>query len=120
MANRVLLVDDDERLRASLRLVLEDEGYEVHETGTAEEALELHARALVSKRFDLLVLDVRLPGMDGFECCRELRRTSAVPIVMATACTGTDEVMMGLEAGADDYVTKPFEPKDLTSRIRAN
>jgi DNA-binding response OmpR family regulator len=119
MAHRVLLVEDDERIRTSMRLSLEDEGYEVEEAGTGEEALELQTRALVSNPFDLLVVDIMLPGMDGFECCRELRKTSAVPIIMVTARTDTHDVVAGLEAGADDYVTKPFEPKELAARIRA-
>jgi len=119
MASRILLVEDDERIRASMRLSLEDEGHEVEEAGTGEEALETHARALVNQPFDLLVVDIMLPGMDGFDCCRELRRLSTVPIIMVTARTDTHDVVAGLEAGADDYVTKPFEPKELAARIRA-
>jgi two-component system KDP operon response regulator KdpE len=120
MAHRVLLVEDDERIRTSMRLSLEDEGYEVEEAGTGEEALELQTRALVSNPFDLLVVDIMLPGMDGFECCRELRKTSAVPIIMVTARTDTHDVVAGLEAGADDYVTKPFGPRELIARLQAN
>jgi len=119
MAHRVLLVEDDERIRASMRLSLEDEGYEVEEAGTGEEAIELQTQALVSNPFDLLVVDIMLPGMDGFECCRELRKASAVPIIMVTARTDTHDVVAGLEAGADDYVTKPFVAKELAARIRA-
>jgi DNA-binding response OmpR family regulator len=119
MAQRVLLVEDDERLRASLRLVLEDQDFEVEEADSGEEALEVHERALSSKRFDLLVLDVMLPGMDGLECCRQIRLNSTVPIVLATARTETEDVVAGLAAGADDYLTKPYEPADLVARIRA-
>ena len=119
MAHRVLLVEDDERIRTSMRLALEDEGYEVDEAASGEEALEAQARATASNPFDLLVVDIMLPGMDGFECCRELRRASSVPIIMVTARTDTHDVVAGLEAGADDYVTKPFEPKELAARIRA-
>ncbi|HET9091717.1 MAG TPA: response regulator transcription factor [Acidimicrobiales bacterium] len=119
MASRILLVEDDERIRTSMRLSLEDEGYEIDEAASGEEALESHARALVGEPFDLLVVDIMLPGMDGFACCRELRRTSTVPIIMVTARTDTHDVVAGLEAGADDYVTKPFEPKELAARIRA-
>jgi DNA-binding response OmpR family regulator len=120
MAHRVLLVEDDERIRTSMRLSLEDEGYEVDEAATGEEAIESHqSRALGSSPFDLLVVDIMLPGMDGFECCREMRKTSTVPIIMVTARTDTHDVVAGLEAGADDYVTKPFEPKELAARIRA-
>src|ERR1035438_5578257 len=93
MAHRVLLVEDDERIRASMRLSLEDEGYEVEEAGTGEEAIELQTQALVSNPFDLLVVDIMLPGMDGFECCRELRKASAVPIIMVTARTDTHDVV---------------------------
>ena len=119
MAHKVLLVEDDERIRASMRLSLEDEGYEVAEAGSGEEAIEAHTRAMAADPFDLLVVDIMLPRMDGFECCRELRRTSDVPIIMVTARTDTHDVVAGLEAGADDYVTKPFEPKELAARIRA-
>ena len=119
MASRILLVEDDERIRASMRLSLEDEGYEIEEASTGEDALETHARASQSEPFDLLVVDIMLPGMDGFACCRELRRTSTVPIIMVTARTDTHDIVAGLEAGADDYVTKPFEPKELAARIRA-
>ena len=119
MANRILLVEDDERIRTSMRLSLEDEGYDVEETESGEEALEAHTRSLVGQGFDLLVVDIMLPGMDGFACCRELRKVSTVPIIMVTALTDTTHVVAGLEDGADDYVKKPFEPKELTARIRA-
>jgi DNA-binding response OmpR family regulator len=119
MANRILLVEDDERIRTSMRLSLEDEGYDVEETESGEEALEAHTRSLVGQGFDLLVVDIMLPGMDGFACCRELRKVSTVPIIMVTALTDTTHVVAGLVAGADDYVKKPFEPKELTARIRA-
>ena len=102
-----------------MRLSLEDEGYEVEESESGEDALENHARALGGQPFDLLVVDIMLPGMDGFACCRELRKVSTVPIIMVTARTDTHDVVAGLEAGADDYVTKPFEPKELAARIRA-
>ena len=119
MASRILLVEDDERIRTSMRLSLEDEGYDVEETESGEEALEAHARSLVGQSFDVIVVDIMLPGMDGFACCRELRKVSSVPIIMVTALTDTANVVAGLEAGADDYVTKPFEPKELAARIRA-
>ncbi|MGH9292808.1 MAG: response regulator [Acidimicrobiales bacterium] len=119
MASRILLVEDDERIRTSMRLSLEDESYEVEEADSGEEALECHSRALVDQPFDLLVVDIMLPGMDGFDCCRELRKLSTVPIIMVTARTDTHDIVAGLEAGADDYVTKPFEPKELAARIRA-
>ena len=115
MANRILLVDDDERIRASMRLVLEDEGYAVEDAASAEEALAAFGR----RPADIVLIDIMLPGVDGFECCRSLRRISDVPIIMVTARTDTYDVVAGLEAGADDYVTKPFVGKELAARIRA-
>ena len=119
MSSRILLVEDDERIRTSMRLALEDEGYELAEAASGEEAFDLAAQALTTQPFDLVIIDIMLPGMDGFAACRELRRHSAVPIIMVTARTDTHDVVAGLEAGADDYVTKPFEPKELAARIRA-
>jgi DNA-binding response OmpR family regulator len=119
MANRILLVEDDERIRVSMRLALEDEGYDVVEAASGEEALETFRSANAVQPFDLLIVDIMLPGMDGFECTRELRRHSAIPIIVVTARTDTHDVVAGLEAGADDYVTKPFAPKELAARIRA-
>jgi two-component system, OmpR family, response regulator MtrA len=110
-----MLVEDDERIRASTRLALEDEGYEVDEATTGEGALEQFSE----KPADVVLIDLMLPGMDGFECCRNLRRQSAVPVIMVTARTDTHDVVAGLEAGADDYVTKPFVTKELAARIRA-
>ncbi|HYA69660.1 MAG TPA: response regulator transcription factor [Acidimicrobiales bacterium] len=115
MSSRILLVEDDERIRASLRLALEDEGYEIDEAGAGEQALERFAEQAA----DVVLIDLMLPGMDGFECCRQLRRVSAVPVIMVTARTDTHDIVAGLEAGADDYVTKPFVAKELAARIRA-
>lgn len=115
VATRVLLVEDDERIRASLRLALEDEGYEIDETDSGEAALEAFER----RPADVVLIDVMLPGIDGFETCRSLRRSSDVPIIMVTARTDTHDVVAGLEAGADDYVTKPLVPKELSARMRA-
>ena len=109
------MVEDDERIRSSLRLALEDEGYEVDETESGEDALEAFQR----KASDVVLIDVMLPGIDGFETCRALRRDSDVPIIMVTARTDTHDVVAGLEAGADDYVTKPLVPKELSARMRA-
>ena len=115
MSSRILLVEDDQRIRASMRLALEDEGYDVEEADTGESALVLFA----ANPADVVLIDLMLPGMDGFTCCRQLRRISSVPVIMVTAKTDTHDVVAGLEAGADDYVTKPFEAKELTARIRA-
>ncbi|MCU1491784.1 MAG: putative OmpR family two-component response regulator [Acidimicrobiaceae bacterium] len=119
MASHLLIVEDDERIRASMRLALEDEGYEISEAASGEEALDIYAQTATTHPLDLLIIDIMLPEMDGFACCRELRRLSTVPIIMVTARTDTHDVVAGLEAGADDYVTKPFEPKELAARIRA-
>jgi len=112
---RILTIEDDERIRSATRLALEDEGYVVVEAGDGEEALELFA----TQPADVVLIDVMLPGIDGFEVCRSLRRHSDVPIVMVTARDDTHDVVAGLEAGADDYVTKPFVTKELAARIRA-
>jgi DNA-binding response OmpR family regulator len=115
MSSRILVVEDDERIRSSMRLALEDEGYDVDEAGSGEDALDRFA----AQSPDVALIDLMLPGMDGFECCRALRRQSAVPIIIVTARTDTHDVVAGLEAGADDYVTKPFVAKELGARIRA-
>jgi DNA-binding response OmpR family regulator len=108
-------VEDDRRILDAVCLALEDEGYEVTGAGSAEEALE----RFDSGSFDLVLLDLMLPGMSGFDACRELRRRSDVPVVMLTARADTHDVVAGLECGADDYVTKPFEVKELAARLRA-
>ena len=112
---RLLVVEDDERIRASLRLALRDEGYAVHGVPDAQSALG----HLSSEEADLILLDVLLPGMDGLDLCRTIRRTSAVPIIMLTARDDSHDVVAGLEAGADDYVTKPYNVKELAARIRS-
>src|ERR1700689_2843971 len=115
MSGRILVVEDDERIRSSMRLALEGEGYDVKDVASGEEALDLFAESPT----DVALIDIMLPGMDGFECCRALRRQSAVPIIIVTARADTHDVVAGLEAGADDYVTKPFVAKELAARIRA-
>jgi DNA-binding response OmpR family regulator len=110
-----LAVEDDERIRTGLRMALEDEGWVVEEAETGEDALHQFRRDPT----DVVLIDIMLPGTDGFEVCRSLRRTSDVPIIMVTARADTHDVVAGLEAGADDYLTKPFAPKELSARIRA-
>ena len=115
VGTRILAVEDDERIRSAVKLALEDEGWTVDEAGSGEEAIDLFARSAP----DVVLIDIMLPGIDGFELCRSLRRNSDVPIVMVTARNDTHDVVAGLEAGADDYLTKPFAPKELSARIRA-
>jgi DNA-binding response OmpR family regulator len=115
VAPLILLVDDDSRLREIVGMALEDEGYGVRAVESGEEALGL----LDEEDPDLLILDIMLPGRDGFELCRDIRTRSPIPILMLTAKTDTVDVVVGLESGADDYVTKPFITKELLARIRA-
>ncbi len=111
----VLVVEDDAAVREGLQLALRRQGHVVH---TAESG-ELGVEALVQHRPDLVVLDLMLPGMDGFETCRRMRASGPVPIIMLTARSDDFDVVAGLEAGADDYVAKPVEPRVLDARIRA-
>ncbi len=113
--SRILVVEDDERIRLSMRLALEDEGYTVDDVASGEEAVVSFAEEPAEQ----VLIDLMLPGMDGFETCRTLRRQSTVPVIMVTARSDTHDVVAGLEAGADDYVTKPFVAKELAARIRA-
>jgi DNA-binding response OmpR family regulator len=115
MGTNVLLIEDDDRIRETTRWLLEDEGYVVEEAGSAERGLELSG----AKQFDCVLVDLMLPGMNGFDCCRALRRSGDVPIIVLTARGDKFDVVAGLESGADDYVTKPFVGRELTARIRA-
>ncbi|MDH4146406.1 MAG: response regulator transcription factor [Acidimicrobiia bacterium] len=111
----LLLVEDDPGVRLVLKLALEDEGYRVLEAEDGTTGLALfHA-----EQPDLVLLDLRLPDVRGLDVCRELRKTSTVPIIIVTAQTDTHDLVAGLESGADDYVTKPVVPKALSARIRA-
>ncbi len=115
VSTRILTVEDDERIRTAVRLALEEEGWDVEETASGEEALEAFTR----QPADVVLIDIMLPGIDGFEVCRNIRRLGDVPIVMVTARSDSHDVVAGLEAGADDYLRKPFDPKELSARIRA-
>jgi two-component system response regulator MtrA len=115
MSQRLLVVDDDRSIREIMKLSLEEEGYLVDTAETAEEALETIRRTVP----DLMILDVMLPGMSGFDLTKEIRRTSSLPIVLLTAKTDTIDKVVGLESGADDYVEKPFEMRELVARLRA-
>ena len=112
---RVLVVDDDASLAEMLMIVLRQEGFEGRICPRGDLALE----AFHDFRPDLVLLDVMLPGKDGIDVCKEIRAESGVPIVMLTAKGDTVDVVVGLETGADDYVVKPFKPKELVARIRA-
>ena len=115
MDGNVLFVEDDRSIREVTRLALEQAGFRVTACGDGREGLALFAR----ERFDLVLLDVMLPGVDGFEVCREIRKDHRTPIIMLTARTDTVDVVVGLELGADDYVSKPFQPAELVARVRA-
>ena len=113
---KILVVDDEETMVRSLSTLLTEEGYEVAVATNGGQALE----AARVERPDLILLDVMLPGVDGMEVCRQIRTWSTVPIIMLTAKTGEVDKVVGLEVGADDYVTKPFSPRELVARIKAN
>ncbi|MBY9076454.1 response regulator transcription factor [Nocardioides sp. WL0053] len=112
---RVLVVDDDAALAEMLTIVLRNEGFEPKVCPTGDQALS----DFRGFRPDVVLLDLMLPGKDGIDVCKELRAESGVPIVMLTAKSDTIDVVVGLESGADDYVVKPFKPKELVARVRA-
>ncbi len=113
--NRILLVDDDPNIRQLVSLYLTREGFEVEEAQRGDEALKLFKAAAPN----LILLDIMLPGMDGWQVCREVRKVSNIPIIMLTAKDETFDKVLGLELGADDYIAKPFEPKELVARVKA-
>ncbi len=115
MAKRILVVDDEASILELIRVNLEDAGFEVVEAADGSEALD----AFRGRRFDLVVLDLMLPGLDGFEVCRRLRKESDVPIIILTAKAEEFDRVLGLELGADDYVVKPFSPRELVARVKA-
>ena len=112
---RILVVDDDAKTAELVKLYLNRDGYRVTTTGDGLEALRLAREG----RYDLIVLDIMLPGIDGREVCLLLREESDVPIIMLTALTTDSDKLAGLGLGADDYVTKPFSPRELAARVRA-
>ena len=112
---RVLVVDDDASLAEMLTIVLRQEGFDSRMCLRGDEAVE----AFRDYKPDVVLLDLMLPGRDGIDVCKEIRTESGVPIVMLTAKGDTVDVVVGLESGADDYVVKPFKPKELVARIRA-
>jgi len=112
---RILIVDDDINICQLITLYLEKEGYESRAVYNGKQALD------VFREFtpNLVILDIMLPGMDGWQVCREIRKFSSIPIIMLSARDETFDKVLGLELGADDYVVKPFEPKELVARIKA-
>lgn len=113
---KILIVEDERAIAEVEKAYLERDGYEAVVVSDGLKALELFRK----ERFDLILLDLMLPGIHGSEVCREVRRVSDVPILMVTARSGEEDVIAGLDAGADDYIIKPFSPRVLMARIRAN
>jgi len=114
--SRILIVEDDDHIRSALRLMFEGEGFTVDDAPTGEIGVAMFARMSA----DVAIVDVMLPGISGFETCQHLRSSSDVPIVIVSARDETADVILGLESGADDYVTKPFAPEELLARVRAH
>ena len=115
MSKKILIVEDDGNIRELLRLYLEREGYEITEAANGEEGVELWRKI----NPDMILLDVMMPIMDGWQVCREIRKTSSAPIIMLTAKGETFDKVLGLELGADDYVVKPFDAKEVVARVKA-
>ena len=115
MKTRIMVVDDDPNIRELVRLYLEKEGFEVTCAERGDEAVKLFRASPPN----LMLLDVMLPGMDGWQVCREVRKISNIPIIMLTAKDETFDKVLGLELGADDYIVKPFDMKELVARIKA-
>ena len=113
---KILVIDDESRMRKLVRDFLTKKGYEVLEASNGEEAMDIFYE---DKEIDLLILDVMMPKMDGWEVCREVRKTSRVPIIMLTAKGDERDELLGFELGVDEYVTKPFSPKILVARVEA-
>ena len=114
MGTKILVVDDDRNICELLKLYLENDGYTVFVANDGQEAVEMFQ----SKAPELVLLDIMLPKMDGWQVCREIRKTSNTPIIMLTAKGETFDKVLGLELGADDYVTKPFDPDELMARVK--
>lgn len=112
---KVLVVDDDSNIAELLRLYLEKDGFSVMTCDNGIKAVELQSKEL----FDIILLDIMLPGLDGWQVCREIRKESDVPIIMITAKSETFDRILGLELGADDYVSKPFDAKEVLARVKA-
>jgi DNA-binding response OmpR family regulator len=116
MAQRILVVDDEQSIRTIVEYALKDAGFDVITVARGDDAIHVVEREAI----DLVVLDVMLPGMDGLEVCQKIRAERNVPIIMLSARGEELDKVLGLELGADDYVTKPFSPRELVSRVKAN
>ena len=112
---KILVVDDDQHIAELISLYLMKDGYDTQEVYDGKQALE----AVTTYEPNLVLLDLMLPGMDGYQVCAEVRKTSKVPIIMLTAKGETFDKVLGLELGADDYIVKPFDPKELVARVKA-
>lgn len=112
---KILVVDDEARIVEIVKAYLEKDGYQVASAGDGKRALELFQR----DKPDLIILDLMLPEIDGLEVCRQVRRTSNIPIIMLTARVEDTDKLIGLELGADDYITKPFSPREVVARVKA-
>ena len=111
----ILVVDDEQMIREAVSSYLEKQGCHVFQAETGQEALQVFQRESIS----FVILDLMLPGIDGYQVCREIRHTSDVPIIMLSAKGETFDKVLGLELGADDYIMKPFDPKEMVARVRA-
>lgn len=111
----ILVVDDEEKIRTVINIYLKKEGYTVKEAKDGKEALE----ALQFNEFSLIILDVMMPEVDGWTVCREIRKSSSVPVIMLTARSAEYDKLFGFDLGVDDYITKPFSPKEMVARIQA-
>lgn len=112
---KILVVDDDTNIAELISLYLQKEGYETQEVYSGKQAVEVYE----TYKPDLILLDVMLPEMDGYDVCKAIRRTSKTPIIMLTAKCDVFDKVLGLELGADDYISKPFDPKELIARVKA-
>ncbi|RSL34639.1 DNA-binding response regulator [Salibacterium salarium] len=112
---KVLVVDDEERIRRLLKMYLEREDFQVEEAENGEEALDLS----LHRDYDVILLDLMMPGIDGIEVCQELRKTKATPVIMLTAKGEENNRVQGFEVGTDDYIVKPFSPREVVLRVKA-
>jgi YD repeat-containing protein len=113
---RILIIEDDDRIRTALRLMFEGEEFVVDAAASAEDGIAMFDRQTPA----IAIVDLMLPGANGFEACRHIRTTSDIPVIIVSARDDTADVVEGLEAGADDYVKKPFVPRELLARVRAH